>query len=293
MARTSRATHVESPCVSLNTDWYHTQNRPKLACGLNWGGDLARDKVASVHWLADLFGLEVRESSPFSPPGRFAVVRIGETNLDFDKGQDFKAHHYAFLVDDEAFDRLAAAEDSDAVVLGGLAAFVGLSVAEALGIPAIGTGLIPIAPTRDFASPFLRPRTVPHWLNRASHLRVDTLVWRAFKSPTNGARAAVCGLPPRRKVLTEHPMLYGISPRLVPPPAARRPPPAARRPPTGRQTRGFAATGWRPRRIGRRRRRTANLSRLWHHGGLGRLGVDARGADGAAGPARAVLSRLG
>jgi sterol 3beta-glucosyltransferase len=114
---------------------------------------------------------------------------------------------------------VAAAENCDAVVLGGLAAFVGLSAAEALGIPAIGTGLIPITPTREFASPFLRPGTVPRWLNRASHSLVNAFIWHAFKSPVNAARAAVCGLPPRRSVWTDHPMLYGMSPSLVPQPA--------------------------------------------------------------------------
>lgn len=113
----------------------------------------------------------------------------------------------------------AAAEDCDAVVLGGLAAFVGLSAAEAFGIPAIGTGLIPITPTREFPSPFVRPGTVPRWLNRTSHRLVNALLWRIFKTSVNAARAAVCGLPPRRSVWTDHPMLYGISPSLVPQPA--------------------------------------------------------------------------
>ena len=103
---------------------------------------------------------------------------------------------------------LAAAENCDAVILGGLAAFVGLSAAEALGLPAIGTGLIPITPTRDFASPFLRPGTVPRWLNRMSHRLVNAMLWRVFKAPVNAARVAVCGLPPRSRVWTDHPMLY-------------------------------------------------------------------------------------
>jgi catechol 2,3-dioxygenase-like lactoylglutathione lyase family enzyme len=68
----------------------------------------ARDKVASARWLADLFGLDVRDTSPFSPPGRFAVVRVGQVNFDFDEVQTFEPHHYAFLVDDEAFDRILA-----------------------------------------------------------------------------------------------------------------------------------------------------------------------------------------
>lgn len=59
---------------------------------------------ASARWLANLFRLEVRDRSPFSRPGRFAVVRIGEINLDFDDVSSFEPHHYAFLVDDDAFD---------------------------------------------------------------------------------------------------------------------------------------------------------------------------------------------
>lgn len=110
---------------------------------------------------------------------------------------------------------VAAADGCDAVILGGLAGFVGLSAAEALGMPAVGTGQIPITPTRDFASPFLRPGTVPRWLNRVSHRLVNAAIWRVFKASVNAARAAVCGLPPRRRIWTEHPMLYGVSPSLV------------------------------------------------------------------------------
>lgn len=113
---------------------------------------------------------------------------------------------------------VSAAEDCDALILSGLAAFIGLSAAEFLGIPAIGAGLIPITPTRDFPSPFLRPGALPRWLNRASHGLVNTLIWRAFRAPVNAARAAICRLPPRRRVWTDHPMLYGISASLVPQP---------------------------------------------------------------------------
>jgi sterol 3beta-glucosyltransferase len=106
----------------------------------------------------------------------------------------------------------------DAIIVSGLAAFVGLSVAEYHGIPAIGSGLIPITPTREFASPFLRPGMVPHWLNRLSHRFVNGVLWHAFRKSTNAARAAVCGLAPRGQVWTDHPMLYGVSRYLVPRP---------------------------------------------------------------------------
>ncbi|TCW85623.1 glycosyltransferase [Burkholderia sp. SRS-46] len=112
-----------------------------------------------------------------------------------------------------------ASAGCDAIVVSGLAAFVGLSVAEYRGIPAIGAGLIPITPTAEFASPFLPPGKLPRWLNRASHRLVNALLWQAFRRATNAARASVCGLPPRKRVWTEHPMLYGVSPALLSGPA--------------------------------------------------------------------------
>lgn len=112
-----------------------------------------------------------------------------------------------------------AATGCDALIVSGLAAFAGLSVAEALDMPAIGAGLIPITPTRDFVSPFLASAPVPHALNAFSHRFVNGLLWRAFRSSTNEARARVLALPARKRVWTEHPMLYGVSPTLLPQPA--------------------------------------------------------------------------
>ncbi|WP_175819043.1 glycosyltransferase [Burkholderia sp. BCC0419] len=112
-----------------------------------------------------------------------------------------------------------ASAGCDALLVSGLASFVGLSVAEYRGIPAIGAGMIPITPTAEFASPFLPPGKVPRWLNRASHRFVNALLWQAFRKSTNAARASVCGLPPRKRVWTDHPMLYGVSPALLSSPA--------------------------------------------------------------------------
>ncbi|WP_455777776.1 glycosyltransferase, partial [Burkholderia stabilis] len=108
-----------------------------------------------------------------------------------------------------------ASAGCDAILVSGLASFVGLSVAEYRGVPAIGTGMIPITPTAEFASPFLPPGKLPRWLNRASHRFVNALLWQAFRKATNAARASVCGLPPRKRVWTDHPMLYGVSPALL------------------------------------------------------------------------------
>jgi UDP:flavonoid glycosyltransferase YjiC (YdhE family) len=112
----------------------------------------------------------------------------------------------------------AAARGCDAIIVSALASFVGLSAAECLGIQGIGAGFIPITPTAAFASPFLPPASVPKWLNKASHKFVNSMVWRLLRKKTNAARASVCGLPPRRGVFTDHPILWGVSPSLLPRP---------------------------------------------------------------------------
>jgi sterol 3beta-glucosyltransferase len=110
------------------------------------------------------------------------------------------------------------AADCDAILIGGLAAFVGLSAAEFFRVPAIGLGMIPITPTREFASPFLPPGRIPRFLNRSSQALVNQLLWRALRRETNRARTSVFGLQPRRSLWQGHPMLYGVSPQLLAPP---------------------------------------------------------------------------
>lgn len=112
-----------------------------------------------------------------------------------------------------------AGKGCDALIISGLAAFVGLSAAEHLGAKAIGTGMFPLTPTAAFPSPFLPPGKIPRMLNRVSHHFVNGLLWRSFRKATNLARARVCNLPPRKKLWTGHPMLYGVSPSLVPRPS--------------------------------------------------------------------------
>lgn len=111
----------------------------------------------------------------------------------------------------------AAAAGCDAVLTGGLAAFVGMTVAEHHGVPAIGTGMIPLTPTRAFPSPFLPRLPLPGLLNRLSYGLVNQAVWRTFRAPINDARRAL-GMPARRSLWRDLPMLYGISPSLIPPP---------------------------------------------------------------------------
>ena len=113
---------------------------------------------------------------------------------------------------------LEVAGGSDGLIVAGLTAFIGFSAAEKLGVPVIGAGMIPLTPTSAFPSPFLPPRSTPRWLNRFSYRLVAELLWRAFRDATNAARSKV-GLPSGHKIWSDHPMLYGISPSLLPQPS--------------------------------------------------------------------------
>ena len=110
------------------------------------------------------------------------------------------------------------ARGRDLMLCAGLAIYVGLSVAETLGIRAIGVGLQPMMPTRAFASPFLPPLHLPRFLNRASHRLVLSLMWRAFRGPVNAARRDVASQAPRTREWDGYPVLFGVSPTLVPRP---------------------------------------------------------------------------
>lgn len=111
-----------------------------------------------------------------------------------------------------------AGKGCDAIITSGLAGFVGLSAGEYLGLKTIGAGMFPLTPTRAFASPFLPPGKLPRFFNRPSFQLINGLMWKAFKKATNTARANVCGMPPRKSLWQGHPMLYGVSPSLLPRP---------------------------------------------------------------------------
>jgi len=113
---------------------------------------------------------------------------------------------------------LEDARSSDVVLFSSIASYVGLSVGECLDIPAIGLGLWPTSPTREFASPLLRPWQMPGWLNLVSHHAVNRLLWRHFRTSLNEARRKIAGQPERRTMWRRYPILYGISRHLVPQP---------------------------------------------------------------------------
>ncbi len=112
-----------------------------------------------------------------------------------------------------------ASEHCDGIIVSGLTAFAGLSVGEYLNIPVIGAGMIPISPTRAFASPFIPADSMPSLFNRPSHHLINWMLWLSFRKAINRARKRVLGMNPRNSLWTGHPMLYGISPSLLPAPA--------------------------------------------------------------------------
>lgn len=62
----------------------------------------ARDKQRSAQFLAWLLELEVG-----APAGPFVPVRVNQSlTLDFDDRHELYPGHYAFLVDDDTFDRV-------------------------------------------------------------------------------------------------------------------------------------------------------------------------------------------
>jgi UDP:flavonoid glycosyltransferase YjiC (YdhE family) len=113
----------------------------------------------------------------------------------------------------------AAARSSDLLVYSGLAGFVGLAVAEGLGIPCIGAAMWPMTPTREFAPPFLNVHRMPGWANLLAHRAFERMAWSMFGPALNRARAQVFGAAPRTQPWRDVPTLYGCSPTLLARPA--------------------------------------------------------------------------
>ena len=62
----------------------------------------AHDKEASATFFASIFGVTYEGSV-----GHFAAVRVNDTlTLDFDNGDKFESHHYAFHASDQEFDAI-------------------------------------------------------------------------------------------------------------------------------------------------------------------------------------------
>ncbi|HYD16661.1 MAG TPA: glycosyltransferase [Candidatus Nanoarchaeia archaeon] len=113
---------------------------------------------------------------------------------------------------------LEVASGCDAILAAGLPIYVGLSVSEHLGIPIVGVGLQPTSHTREFPNPFF-PLAVPAWCNPLTHALVLGIIWRTFRDSINAARGEVLHEKPRSKPWRGYPVLFAISPHLLPRPS--------------------------------------------------------------------------
>ena len=74
----------------------------------------AHDKEASARLFARIFGL-----SYYGPVGHFAPVKVNETfTMDFDDGDSFDSHHYAFHVSEEEFDSIFGRIEAEGLAFG-------------------------------------------------------------------------------------------------------------------------------------------------------------------------------
>jgi UDP:flavonoid glycosyltransferase YjiC (YdhE family) len=123
---------------------------------------------------------------------------------------------------------LAACQGADRVLAGIGGLFVGLALAERLELPLVQAYYIPFTPTRAYPS-FLVP-PLPAWLgraaNRPSYHLARQILWQGFRAADKLAREEVLGLsaapffgPYRSGRLRQGPVLYGVSPSVIPKPA--------------------------------------------------------------------------
>ncbi|TDB99271.1 glycosyltransferase [Actinomadura sp. 7K534] len=119
---------------------------------------------------------------------------------------------------------LDASRDRDLLLLSAMG-WLGIHVAEGLGIPSMGVYLQPLDPTREFPPALLTTRSLGGVGNRAAARTLRAAGQAPFRSVVRDLRKRL-GLPPigaaalfRRLERDAWPVHYGFSPRLVPRPA--------------------------------------------------------------------------
>ncbi|MCL4267645.1 MAG: glycosyltransferase [Anaerolineae bacterium] len=127
-----------------------------------------------------------------------------------------------------AEDGLAACEGTDLLVAGIGGLFMGLALAEKLGLPILQAYYVPFTPTTAFPGALL-PKSPPRLggsFNRLTHHITRQVMWQGSRSADKVTRQTVLGLPaapfwgpyndPR---LQQMPILYGYSPLVIPRPS--------------------------------------------------------------------------
>lgn len=133
------------------------------------------------------------------------------------------------IVQQSTVDCWQGLQGADALVYSTMALSIALPMAEKLGIPSCMAAMYPLAPTSDYASPYLP--MAPGWLpfgrayNRLTFNLVIQGFWRLLRSASNQALQQVVGLPPRPgnwlgRIVRQNrlQLLYAYSPAFLPPP---------------------------------------------------------------------------
>lgn len=123
---------------------------------------------------------------------------------------------------------LIACQDADLVIAGVGGIFIGVAVAEKLGLPLVQAYYIPFTPTSAYPS-FIVPTQFPSLgglLNRMSYVLAQQVMWQAFRSADMVVRTEVLDIPaspfrnPFKSACLQHtPILYGYSHHVIPRPA--------------------------------------------------------------------------
>ena len=127
-----------------------------------------------------------------------------------------------------AEDGLSACEGMEMIVAGIGGLFIGVALAEKLDLPIVQAHLIPFTPTKAFPGALV-PASVPRlgsWFNSFTHHATRQMMWQGSRSADQAVRQQVLDLPKasfwgpyRKDLLHSNPILYGISPAVIPKPA--------------------------------------------------------------------------
>lgn len=122
---------------------------------------------------------------------------------------------------------LAACQGMDLILTGVGGLYVGIALAEKLGLPLVQAYYIPFTPTRRYPS-FLVPNGVNlgAGLNRLSYQLARQVIWQGFRSADTLVRRKELDLPAapllgpyNDKSVSSYPVLYGFSPAVIPQPS--------------------------------------------------------------------------
>ncbi len=156
--------------------------------------------------------------------GGLAWLETGRNPLTFlNRMRDLAAE----LMEQLGRDCLEACQDADAVLFSTLGFFVGVPIAEKLGIRGIATYLQPLNRSRAYAG-ILFPE-LPAGLpgrgvyNRLTHDAIMEMNWQLFKQAYNQLRTGLLGLPAEKRSFRQaindpYPVVYGYSRHVLPPP---------------------------------------------------------------------------